>query len=81
MRTQDALGMALRRAVAPTCLAVALIAPSVSRALDVPVVGANGMISAGHPLAVPPRGAAPVFHVVWPASVLAAAYFVLRRQT
>jgi hypothetical protein len=34
----------------------------------------------GHPLAVPPRGAAWVFYVVWPAVVVAAAVLVQRRR-
>jgi ABC-2 type transport system permease protein len=34
---------------------------------------------AGHPLAVPPRGAGTVFYVAWPALVLGAALFTLRR--
>jgi hypothetical protein len=34
----------------------------------------------GHPLAVPPKGAAVVFHVVWPALVGGAGYLSLRRQ-
>jgi len=34
----------------------------------------------GHPLATPPRGAAPVFYLVWPALVFAAALIVRRRR-
>ncbi len=34
----------------------------------------------GHPLAVPPRGAAAVFYGVWPALVAASALFARRRQ-
>ena len=34
----------------------------------------------GHPLATPPEGAAPVFYLVWPALVLAAALIVRRRR-
>jgi len=34
----------------------------------------------GHPLAVPPRGAATIFYGVWPAAVAAAAIFFRRRQ-
>lgn len=33
----------------------------------------------GHPLAVPPKGAAAVFYGIWPALVVATAFFVLRR--
>jgi len=33
----------------------------------------------GHPLAAPPRGAAAVFYGIWPAAVVAAAFFVRRR--
>jgi hypothetical protein len=35
----------------------------------------------GHPLAVPPKGAAAVFYGIWPALVVAGAVFVHRRQT
>jgi hypothetical protein len=34
----------------------------------------------GHPLAVPPKGAASVFYGIWPAIVIAAAVFVRRRH-
>lgn len=34
----------------------------------------------GYPLAVAPRGAAPLFHLVWPAAV-GLAYFVIRRRS
>jgi len=34
----------------------------------------------GHPLAVPPKGAAMVFYAVWPASVAAVAMFIRRRK-
>jgi hypothetical protein len=35
----------------------------------------------GHPLAVPPKGAAAVFYGIWPALTIASAFLVLRRQT
>ncbi len=35
----------------------------------------------GHPLAVPPRGAAVLFYGVWPALVLAGALFIRRRKS
>ncbi len=35
----------------------------------------------GHPLAVPPRGAAALFYGVWPALVLAGAFFIRRRKS
>jgi len=35
----------------------------------------------GHPLAVPPKGAATVFYGIWPALVIASAFFARRRQT
>lgn len=41
----------------------------------------EGDIFRGHPLAVPPKGAAAVFYGVWPALVTAGAFFVLRRQS
>jgi ABC-type transport system involved in multi-copper enzyme maturation permease subunit len=34
----------------------------------------------GHPLAVPPKGAAALFYGIWPALVVAAAFFVRRRS-
>jgi ABC-2 family transporter len=34
----------------------------------------------GHPLAAPPRGAAVIFYGIWPALVLAGAFFVKRRN-
>jgi hypothetical protein len=34
----------------------------------------------GHPLAVPPKGAAATFYVIWPATIVAAAIFVRRRK-
>src|SRR6185295_20388887 len=34
----------------------------------------------GHPLAVPPKGAAMVFYAAWPASVAAVAMFIRRRK-
>ena len=34
----------------------------------------------GHPLAVPPKGAATVFYGIWPALVVAGAFLVRRRQ-
>ena len=33
----------------------------------------------GHPLPVPPRGAATVFYGIWPAAVVAGAFLVRRR--
>jgi ABC-2 type transport system permease protein len=35
----------------------------------------------GHPLAVPPKGAAALFYGIWPALIVAGAFLVLRRQT
>ena len=34
----------------------------------------------GHPLAVSPRGAAPIFYLIWPTLVAAIAVWILRRQ-
>jgi len=34
----------------------------------------------GHPLAVAPKGAAAVFYGIWPALVVAGAFFVRRRR-
>jgi hypothetical protein len=35
----------------------------------------------GHPLAVPPKGAAVVFYAIWPALVVAAGFFLQRRHS
>jgi len=35
----------------------------------------------GHPLAVPPKGAAAAFYGIWPALIVAGAFLVFRRQT
>jgi hypothetical protein len=35
----------------------------------------------GHPLAVPPKGAATVFYRLWPALVAGAAFYEFRRHT
>jgi hypothetical protein len=34
----------------------------------------------GHPLAVPPKGAATIFYGIWPAAIVAAAFLVRRQQ-
>jgi hypothetical protein len=34
----------------------------------------------GHPLAVPPTGAAAVFYGIWPAAIVISAFFTRRRQ-
>jgi hypothetical protein len=35
----------------------------------------------GHPLAVPPKGAATVFYGIWPAAIVATAFLIRRRQS
>jgi len=34
----------------------------------------------GHPLAVPPKGAAAVFYGIWPAVIVATAFLIRRRS-
>jgi hypothetical protein len=46
-----------------------------------PPVENEEAIFRGHPLAVPPKGAAAVFYGIWPALVVAGAVFMHRRQT
>jgi hypothetical protein len=41
----------------------------------------EGSIFRGHPLAVPPKGAATVFYGIWPAVVVSAALFVRGRAS
>lgn len=45
-----------------------------------PVPAADDEVFRGHPLAVPPKGAATLFYGIWPALVLAGAFFIRRRQ-
>ncbi len=40
----------------------------------------EGSVFGGHPLAVPPKGAAAVFYGIWPSVVVASAFIVRRRQ-
>jgi hypothetical protein len=40
----------------------------------------EGVVFGGHPLAVPPKGAAAVFYGIWPSVVVASAFIVRRRQ-
>ena len=40
----------------------------------------EGVAFRGHPLAVPPRGAATVFYGVWPAAIVAGGIFITRRH-
>lgn len=46
-----------------------------------PPVEVDGDIFRGHPLAVPPKGAAAAFYGIWPALVVAGAFLVRRRQS
>lgn len=46
-----------------------------------PPVETEGSIFRGHPLAVPPKGAAAVFYGIWPALVVASALFVRGRNS
>jgi MYXO-CTERM domain-containing protein len=41
----------------------------------------DDQIFRGHPLAVPPKGAATIFYGIWPALVLAGAFFLRRRHS
>ena len=44
-----------------------------------PPVESDDAIFRGHPLAVPPKGAATVFYGIWPAVVIASAFFARRK--
>ena len=44
-----------------------------------PPVESDDAIFRGHPLAVPPKGAATVFYGIWPALVVASALFARRK--
>ena len=46
-----------------------------------PPVESEENIFRGHPLAVPPRGAAAVFYGIWPVTILAGGFFVRRRHS
>jgi ABC-2 type transport system permease protein len=58
--------------VLETIFTLAGVTPPVERAAD---------IFRGHPLAVAPSGASAVFYGIWPALVVAGAFFVRRRQS
>ena len=46
-----------------------------------PPVEKDDEIFHGHPLAVAPKGAATFFYGIWPAAIVAGAFFIRRRQT
>ena len=43
-------------------------------------IESDEVVFRGHPLAVPPKGAAVVFYGLWPALVTAGGFFVSRRH-
>ena len=68
-----------RRAVSRMTTAEGVLETVYSLAGVVPPVD-NGEVFRGHPLAVPPRGAATVFYGIWPALVVAAGLVVRGRS-
>ncbi len=68
-----------RRAVSRMTTAEGVLETVYSLAGVVPPVE-NGEVFRGHPLAVPPRGAATVFYGIWPALVVAAGLVVRGRS-
>ena len=46
-----------------------------------PPVEKDDDVFRGHPLAVAPKGAAAVFYGIWPAAIVAGAFFIRRRQS
>lgn len=45
-----------------------------------PPVEKDDEIVRGHPLAVAPKGAAVVFYGIWPAAIVAGAFFIWRKR-
>ncbi|HKB14325.1 MAG TPA: ABC transporter permease subunit [Vicinamibacterales bacterium] len=45
-----------------------------------PPVESDDAVFRGHPLAVPPKGAATIFYAIWPAVVVASAFFARRKS-
>jgi hypothetical protein len=45
-----------------------------------PPVEGGDEIFRGHPLAAAPKGAAALFYGIWPAAIVASAFFIRRRQ-
>ena len=69
-----------RRAMSRVTTAEGVLETIFSLAGVTPPAEHSSDIFRGHPLAVPPRGAAAAFYGIWPALVVAAAFFVRRRQ-
>jgi ABC-2 type transport system permease protein len=69
-----------RRAMSRLTTAEGVLETIYSLAGMPPPVEESDDVFRGHPLAVPPRGAATVFYGIWPACVTAAAVFVRRRS-
>ena len=72
--------LAGRKMVSRTTTVEGVLEAIYSLAGVAPPAESESDIFRGHPLAVPPRGAAAVFYGIWPAAVAAAA-FVVRRST
>jgi ABC-2 type transport system permease protein len=68
-----------RRAMSRTTTADGVLETIFSLAGKTPPPESSDDIFRGHPLAVPPKGAAAVFYGIWPALAIAGAFFVRRR--
>jgi len=70
-----------RRAMSRTTTADGVLETIFALAGVTPPPQVEGDVFRGHPLAVPPRGAATIFYGIWPALVVAGAFFVHRRHS
>ena len=69
-----------RRAMSRMITAEGVLETIYSIAGVTPPADSDEGIFRGHPLAVPPKGAATVFYGIWPALVVAGGFLVRRRQ-
>jgi hypothetical protein len=70
-----------QRAMSRTTTADGVLETIFSLANITPPAESDADVFRGHPLAVPPRGAAAVFYGIWPALVVAGAFFIRRRSS
>jgi MYXO-CTERM domain-containing protein len=69
-----------RRAMSRMTTAEGVLETIYSLAGVTPPAENGDVVFRGHPLAVPPKGAATVFYGIWPAAIVAGLFFVRRRR-
>ena len=74
----------IENSIAPVCLSRSTTAESALETIydlaGVKPPVESGEIFRGHPLAVAPKGAAVVFYGIWPAAIVAGAFFIRRKR-